>query len=193
MSSFLFFVHAYNLYKNNWYLWLLALLWLGISSCSDGPYYQKTYDFHQRTWASDRPSVFRINIDDTTAVYRFELSVRTTTEYAYNNLWLLWKSKTPSNERASEPFELKITSPEGNWIGKKTGSLVEHQLTFAERKMPHVGEYIFTIQQASTHEKVKDILDIGLTVYKTHADSDDQRKNLNTDPKIVNDKKNKKQ
>lgn len=145
---------------------LFSLLILCLISCSEAPYYEKVYSFDNNEWKQDQKSVFKVNIDDTSVVYRFVLTLRTTTEYKYSNAWLFWKSKTPSREEVREPFEMKITNPDGSWIGKSSGTVVENQLTFAERKISVPGEYVFTIEQAVTESVLDNVLDIGLSVYK---------------------------
>lgn len=142
------------------------VLVLSLISCSESPYYEKVYSFDNNEWKQDQKSVFRVNIDDTSSVYRFVLTLRTTTEYENSNLWLFWTSKTPLNEEVREPFEMKITNPDGSWIGKNTGTIVENQLTFADRKISVPGEYVFTIEQAVTKPVLGEVLDIGLSIYK---------------------------
>ncbi len=146
-------------------LFFSALIFI-LVSCSETPYYEKVYSFDNNEWKQDQKSVFKVNIDDTTSTYRFVLTLRTTTDYDYSNTWLFWTSETPLKEKVREPFELKIANPDGSWIGKSSGTIVENQLTFAERKITIPGEYIFTIEQAVTEQKLKDVLDIGLSVYK---------------------------
>lgn len=145
---------------------LFSLLTVTLISCSDVPYYEKVYSFDNNEWKQDQKAVFRINIDDTSSVYRFVLTLRTTSEYKYSNAWLFWNSETPLKEKVKEPFEMKITSPDGNWIGKNSGTIVENQLSFAERKIGIPGEYIFTIEQAVTESVLDNVLDIGLSIYK---------------------------
>ncbi len=57
-----------------------------------------------------------------------------------------------------------IANPDGSWAGKKSGTIVEQQLTFPHRKFPQKGWYIFTFEQGVTEETVKEILDISYTV-----------------------------
>ncbi|MBX2949771.1 MAG: gliding motility lipoprotein GldH [Crocinitomicaceae bacterium] len=147
------------------FLFFSVLIFI-LASCSEAPYYEQVYSFDNNEWKQDQKSVFKVNIDDTTSVYRFVLTLRTTTDYDYSNTWLFWTSETPLNEKVREPFELKIANPDGSWIGKSSGTIVENQLTFAGRKITVPGEYIFTIEQAVTEKKLNDVLDIGLSVYK---------------------------
>lgn len=150
-------------------LLFFLILIIGLTSCSERPYYEKVYSFKNNEWKQDQKSVFKVNIDDTTAIYRFVLTLRTTTEYKNSNVWLFWNSKTPQKENVREPFEMKITNPDGSWMGKSSGTIVENQLIFADRKISIPGEYIFTIEQAVTAEKLSDVLDIGLSVFKSKS------------------------
>jgi gliding motility-associated lipoprotein GldH len=149
--------------KHSLFVVVIALL---LASCGKKPFYEKVYDFDGNEWNQDQKAVFKVKIDDTTAVYRFQLTLRTTTNYEYNNVWLFWNSETPDKEKVREPFELKITTPEGAWIGKNSGTIVENQLNFADKKISIPGEYVFTIEQAATQKILKNVLDLGLTIYK---------------------------
>jgi len=71
---------------------------------------------------------------------------------------------TPDGQKAREPFEIKITNPDGSWIGKKTGTVVEHSLYFKRRKLPTKGKYVFVLEQGITNTMVDEVLDIGLMV-----------------------------
>jgi gliding motility-associated lipoprotein GldH len=154
--------------RSNWTLIFMTLvaLVLTLTSCSEQPYYEKVYSFDNNEWKQDQKAVFNVDIDDTTATYRFVLTLRTTTDYANSNIWLFWNSQTPNNEKVKEPFEILITNPDGSWAGKSSGTIVENQLTFADRKIAVPGNYKFTIEQAVTAEKVDEVLDLGLSVFK---------------------------
>lgn len=147
---------------------ILALLILttALFSCAEKPAFEKVYSFNNNEWKQEQMPMFKVPIDDTTATYRFVLTVRTTSSYAHSNMWLFWHTKTPSSIEVREPFELKIANPDGSWIGKNSGTIVENTLTFADRKIDEKGTYVFTIEQAVTEASIKNVLDLGLSVYK---------------------------
>jgi len=142
-------------------LFVLALL---VGACTAKSAYQKSYAFEHEQWKQNVQPAFRVEITDTTAFYDFTLTLRTTTDYKYSNLWIYLNTKTPSGIAAREPFEIKTTYPDGSWIGNKTGSIVEHVLRFRRRKMPEKGTYIFKLEQGITHAVVDEILDVSLIV-----------------------------
>jgi gliding motility-associated lipoprotein GldH len=141
---------------------LLSLAFL--ISCESAPTFEKSYVFENKEWKQDVKPSFTVDIKDASKDYDFVLTLRTTTEYKYSNLWVYMNTKTPNGEKAREPFEIKITNPDGSWIGKKTGTIVENSLNFKRRKLPLKGKYTFILEQGITDSKINQVLDIGLVV-----------------------------
>jgi gliding motility-associated lipoprotein GldH len=147
------------------------LSWFGILtlvvllvSCSEKAYYEKVYSFESNEWDQRVKPSFTVDIEDTSKEYIFIVTLRTTTDYKFNNLWIFFHTKTPGGEKGRDPYQIYITNPDGSWIGKKTGTIVEHQLRFNQRKMPQKGKYKFTLEQAITASTIDEVLDIGLRV-----------------------------
>lgn len=145
---------------------LLAVLFgvLLFSSCEKAPTFEKSYTFEQKEWDQKVKPSFTLDIKDIEKEYDFVLTVRTTTDYKFSNLWIYWNTTTPDGVKAREPFEVKITNPDGSWIGKKTGTIVENSLYFKRRKMPLKGKYVFVLEQGITSSKIDEILDVNLLV-----------------------------
>jgi gliding motility-associated lipoprotein GldH len=143
---------------------LLISLCILLFSCKEDSFYTKSYSFSQKTWKQDVKPVFKVASQDTSILYDFVVTIRTTTDYAYNNLWIFLNTKPPHGQQVREPYEIKTTYPDGNWIGKKTGTIVEHELIFKRRKVPYKGIYTFTFEQAITQKTVDEVLDISLEV-----------------------------
>jgi gliding motility-associated lipoprotein GldH len=144
-------------------LFLISLLFL-IASCNENAYYQKSFGFKNNTWSQEVKPKFEVEFQDTTKLYDFVLTLRTTTDYKYNNLWIFLNSTPPVGESVREPYEIKTTFPDGSWIGKETGTIVEHQLVFKRRRLPFKGKYKFIIEQAITEKTIDEVLDISLRV-----------------------------
>jgi gliding motility-associated lipoprotein GldH len=143
---------------------LLIVLCFALFSCKEDSFYTKSFAFSHQVWNQDVKPVFKVDIQDTSILYDFVVTVRTSTDYAYNNLWVFLSTKPPHGQEVREPYEIKTTYPDGNWIGKKTGTIVEHELIFKRRKVPYKGIYTFTFEQAITMKKVAEILDISMEV-----------------------------
>jgi len=137
------------------------LLW---TSCQEQPYYQQSFSFKNNTWARKNSPSFKVEIKDTSKAYNFILTLRNSTNYAYSNVWVYLNSKSPDKAYAREPFEIKITDEKGRWLGKKTGSIVENQLVFRNRKLSKPGTYTFVVEQGITKKVLYNVLDFGLEI-----------------------------
>lgn len=142
----------------------LILLGMFLVSCGKQSYFEKVYSFDGNEWKQNVKPKFVVDIKDISKPYNFIVTIRTTTDYKYSNLWMYMNTKTPTGEKGREPFQMYITNPDGTWIGKKTGTVVENALYFKKRKLPKKGKYTFVIEQGITESIVDEILDIDFRV-----------------------------
>lgn len=145
------------------YLMMFALL---LVSCGEKPFYTKSLSFKDQSWKVDQKAKFAVEIDDTSKNYGFRLVLRTTTDYPFSNLWIFMKTIAPDGSVAREPYQFRITDEGGYWLGERSGSTVETELSFANRKLPAKGKYTFVIEQAITEKEVEEVLDLVFEVTK---------------------------
>ncbi|MEN9742804.1 MAG: hypothetical protein RLZZ65_609 [Bacteroidota bacterium] len=148
----------------------LFCLILLLSACGKDAIYNKSYQFQDETWKQDVKPSFEVAIQDTSKIYDFVFTLRSTTDYAYNNLWVFLSTTPPTGKTVREPFEIKMAFPDGNWIGKRSGTIVEHEFVFAKRKIPYKGKYKFVLEQAITQKTVNELLDISLEVRESETE-----------------------
>ena len=146
------------------YIFGVLVLLTGMYGCQDQPYYQSSFSFKNHTWSRLQKPTFKVEVKDTSVRYNFILTLRTSTTYAYNNLWLYFISKTPNKQYVREPYEVKISDKKGYWLGKKTGSIVENKLMFKDRKLPETGTYTFVLEQGVLQKVLYGVYDVGLEV-----------------------------
>lgn len=146
----------------NWFILLVFAAFF--ASCTEPVFYEKSYSFPKNTWNLKVKPMFKVEIEDTAKLYDFTITFRTTTDYSFNNCWIYLNTRTPNKIKAREPFEIKITNPDGTWAGKKSGTIVENQLAFKRRKFPLKGVYFFEIEQAVVQENLGEVLDVGIRI-----------------------------
>jgi gliding motility-associated lipoprotein GldH len=143
---------------------LIILLSVLLFSCGEQPFYEKVVAFDDREWKLDVKPTFSFDVKDVSKSYDFTLSLRTSTEYQYSNVWIFMKTITPDGTIAREPFEIVITNDDGSWVGEKSGSVVTTPLYFRSRKLPKEGKYTFIIEQGITQSKVDEVHDLTFRV-----------------------------
>lgn len=143
---------------------VILFLLLSLFSCNNDSFYSKSHAFKNNTWGRNVKPSFTVAIQDTNQLYDFILTLRTTTSYKYNNLWIFLNTTPPKGRSVREPYEIKTCYPDGSWIGKKTGTIVEHALIFKRRKVPCKGKYTFSLEQGITDKFIDDVLDISLEI-----------------------------
>ena len=143
---------------------LFVVLVTFLFSCDDASFYTKSYSFNNNTWERRVKPKFIVEIKDTKHIYDFIVTLRTSTSYKYNNLWIFLNTTPPNGLSVREPFEIKTCYPDGSWIGKKTGSIVEHTLIFKRRKVPSRGKYKFILEQGITEKLIDEVVDISFEV-----------------------------
>jgi gliding motility-associated lipoprotein GldH len=147
---------------NNLAIASLLSLTVLLGACSEKPFFDKTYAFDGKVWEQRVRPTFEVNIQDTAKYYDFVLTLRTTADYSYSNLWVFLNSETPNGITAREPFQFHIANPDGSWIGQKSGTMVDNQMIFKKRKFPIKGKYKFSIEQGITEKVVDQVMDINL-------------------------------
>jgi gliding motility-associated lipoprotein GldH len=147
--------------RNKFFFIALSAL---LFSCGEQPFYEKVYSFEGREWAQDVKPKYEVDFQNIDVEYDFTLSLRTSTDYQYSNLYVFMKTETPDGTIAREPFEIQITNDDGSWIGENSGTVVTTQLYFRRRKMPIKGKYTFTLEQGITESKVNEVLDLSFQV-----------------------------
>ncbi len=144
--------------------WLMVVALFAMLGCGKAPVYEKSYSFKNKEWIREVKPFFEVEITDIKKEYNFTILLRTTTDYNFSNLWIFLKTEAPDGTTAREPFQIHLASPDGAWLGNKTGTIVETALYFKERKLPLKGKYKFTIEQGITSAQVDEVLDISFIV-----------------------------
>jgi len=147
------------------------LLMFLLFSCAEKPLYEKVYSFDHTEWEEGVKLKYEVDIKDINVEYDFTLSLRTTTSYKYNNLWVFMKTEAPDGSSGREPFEIIISNPDGSWVGNKTGTIVETPLYFRKRQLPLKGKYTFTLEQGITASKIDEVLDLSFRVEKVKKEN----------------------
>lgn len=144
----------------------IAVVFL-LVGCGPKPIYEDTYDFTDHSWGSGESPRFTFSSNDTSVFYNYVVTLRTTPEYEYSNLWVFMYTKNPDGKQRKDTLNFPLADPDGKWLGKKTGSIVEHEMLIGwQKKFPALGEYEIRFEQAVPDPELKHVLDLSLRVTK---------------------------
>lgn len=147
-----------------------SLTFLVLLGCGEGSqYYKESHSFSDHSWELKETPTFKVDIKDTSETYDFNFILRTSTDFAYSNLWVFLTTTLPDGKSERRPYEFKITDDKGRWLGNSTGTVVETPMTFAQMKLPKPGTYQFKVEQGITIPKVKEVIDLTLTINPSTA------------------------
>lgn len=142
----------------------IPLFVLLFTSCAEQPLYDEAYSFDNTNWSIEDTAKFAVEVEDTTKNYQFILTLRTKNTYKYSNLWVHIGVTAPDNTRSQVAQKINLARPDGSWIGRKTGTLVESKLHYQTTPFPLIGSYVFDITQATQYDKIGEIVDLSLRI-----------------------------
>ena len=135
-----------------------------LQSCGDGAYYDQVHNFDDKSWSKIDTAIFKVEVDDSVTNHDFILSLRTTTEYLYSDLWVYIMVTAPDGTTSKVAQKFPLARPDGSWIGRVSGTLVESRLRFDSKPFPINGKYVFKITNATQEEAIPYVMDIGLRI-----------------------------
>lgn len=145
------------------YGFLIASLFF-LASCGEKPMFDQVYNFNNSTWTKEDTVKFVVPVSDTLTNHDFILSLRTTKEYLYSNLWIYVMVTAPDGSTSKMAQKFPLANPDGSWIGRVTGTLVESRLRFDSKAFPVKGDYVFMLTNATQEEEIPYVMDIGLRI-----------------------------
>lgn len=132
-------------------------------SCKDNTLFDDIHDFDNGTWSKKDTAIFKVDVQDTLQ-HDFILTVRTTTQYEYSNLWLYIMVTAPDSTTSKVAEKIPLADRDGSWLGRVSGSLVENRFRFDSRSFPIKGTYIFKLSNATQQEEIAEVEDISLRI-----------------------------
>lgn len=150
------------------YLSLVLVSMLALTSCGDQAYFDEAYSFENNSWSETDTAHFEIEVDDTIQPFNFIMTLRTSTQYQFSNIWVYVISEAPDGTKSKVAQRIPLARPDGSWIGRVSGTIVESRLKFDSKPFPMKGKYTFDIVNATQQENIEEVLDISLRVEKNN-------------------------
>ncbi|RYY41402.1 MAG: gliding motility lipoprotein GldH [Chitinophagaceae bacterium] len=147
-----------------------ALCLLLLAGCDTVDLYEQTAIIKEHSWKSSQKPTFRFAIKDTLVPYNVFMTLRHSTRYHYNNVWVNLKVGLPDGKSFSSKIELPLADPEKGWLGSGMDDLYEHRILLPQLtpddRFHTAGTYTFTIEQLMRENPLEEVYNVGLRVEK---------------------------
>lgn len=144
----------------------LVIVLIGFASCHRSNYDERVV-IPNGKWEQAERATFDVAMDDTINGYAFRLNLRHEENYRYSNLFLFLHTQMPNGNLTHDTIELVLAQPDGEWVGKSSGSLRNVSILLNQNlRFPLKGTYHFEIEQAMREPELKGITDIGIQLNK---------------------------
>lgn len=136
-----------------------------LTSCGRNTLYSDVVKMDNAKWSMYDPAGFACNVRDTTGSYNVSLSVRTSTDYPYRNLYLFVVTTFPSGTSLTDTVQGILTDEKGEWLGKGAGDIREVVIPFKSNVFfPEAGEYHFRVIHGMRDTVLTGVYDIGMKI-----------------------------
>jgi len=153
-----------------YFLWLLPIVFLLLSSCSRIDFFEKDTVITNYEWSHSNIVKGKFNIIDTASLYNIFIVLRHTDAYKYNNIWLDLALQPPGDSLRKFKFDLSLGNDALGWEGTGLNDIWEtrKRLTSAPIKMDKIGPYNYQIGQIMRDEPLKYVMSVGIRIEKAH-------------------------
>ena len=138
------------------------------SSCQPDLFFEENKTLGEEGWTYDNKLDYTIAIDDTLQLYNIYLNINHSTEYAYQNIYLMIHTKYPSGKIVSEQLPIDFADKTGQWHGKCNKENCQLGVNLQKDAFFNTpGSYTITIEQYMRIDSLPGISDITLMLEDT--------------------------
>lgn len=143
----------------------ILLLVVTAAACNRNVRYSENFSLEDGRWSMYEPAKYACAIDDTVKTYNIELSLRTSPEYPYRNIYLFILTTFPSGTVITDTLQAMVTDEKGEWLGRGAGELRELSIPYKSNVyFPESGEYHFRVIHGMRDTILKGVYDMGMKI-----------------------------
>jgi gliding motility-associated lipoprotein GldH len=140
-----------------------------MQSCLQTGLFEKHVTLKDHAWSSNYTPNISFDITDTASAYNIFFVVRHTDAFAFNNLWVRIKSKSPGDSAfSSQQFDLPLAT-QNKWTGTGMDDIFEHRILLFRRpvKFSRPGQYQFVLEHIMRENPLREVMNVGIRLEKT--------------------------
>jgi len=136
-------------------------------ACEETPFYDQIISIPNSEWSYDFKPEFKVAATDTSQMYDLFLNIDHNTSYSFENLYLKITTSFPKSNSKEETLSIDLAEKIGQWVGDCNSQKCTTKVYLLESfKFGDPGEYVFTIEQFSRQDKLKDINSLELQIFE---------------------------
>ncbi len=145
---------------------IIAVIFL---SCSSNNTYNKYIEIENKNWSAEKKIVFEIPELKKNKQYNYEIKLRHTTEYKYQNLYIFLNLIYKNQQETQDTIEIILAEKNGKWKGFGVG-YVREQKHKINSVIDHENLKEINIEQAMRYgeqEKIdflSEVIALGMTI-----------------------------
>ncbi len=132
-----------------------------------------------KIWEWKEVQAYDFEITDASSYYDVNIQARISGEYAYSNLWMVYRlglrdslvgsaiNNLGSKVQGSKQFQAVLADETGRWLGDGKGNLRVYSFPVIQRAVLKPGKYRFLLRQNVRVDQLYGVSDIGLRVVKS--------------------------
>jgi gliding motility-associated lipoprotein GldH len=141
---------------------------LSFQACDHSIFYEEMQHVKGTEWKASDTLFFKFEVKDTLQPYDLSFSVRNTTSYQFQNLYLFITAWYPDQTWSRDTAECILAASDGKWYGKGNGKIRDSRFLFRKGvKFRRTGKYTIGVNQAMRTESLAGISDIGIRLEKS--------------------------
>ena len=149
---------------------LLVLLTL-FTGCGPDLIFDQTHIVQNEKWAYSDSATFEVPIPDTGSVYNLYLDIEHSTDYPFQNLYLMIHTTFPSGKRLDQRLSVDLLTKSGLLLGDCSGNECDLRVRLQEGAyFNESGNYRFAIEQFTRRDSLQGIRGLSLRIEDTGQD-----------------------
>ncbi len=148
------------------YLFITFFTILMIQACDPNMFYDVYQKTNEGMWHYDDKKIFEAEVSDSLQPYNLLVNIRHTTDYPYENLFILITTVSPAGVSIKDTLEIMITNEKGKWYGYGYGKIKHISRMYKNNiRFQYPGNYKFILEQGVRAPEVP-VTDVGFRIEK---------------------------
>lgn len=134
---------------------VILSVFMVFTACNSNEFFNE-YKTLKDGWNRSEPAVFDFESLDTVTKRDAFINIRTTSDYAYSNLFLIVKMTPPEGHAIVDTLQYQMANPDGSMLGSGFTDVKEHKLVW-RKKLVFKKQGVYNIEITNAMRKVSEV------------------------------------